>query len=135
MYAFFVNFFVTILFNKSHIVRAVYYNIIYSVEKIFAAQILCVDTVFTSCILKGSFNYSLPHRTLQWEEISSNFCFNRTSLFQINRSVFMFVCIYSTFIFAFSTMENGHLKSLESRFRFVCSHFGSINSNCALRYL
>lgn len=27
-----------------------------------------------------------------------------------------------------------HLKSLESQFRFVCPHFSSINSNCALRY-
>ena len=28
-----------------------------------------------------------------------------------------------------------HLKSLESKFRFVGPHFGPINSNCALRYL
>ena len=37
-------------------------------------------------------------------------------------------------MFAFSTMENVYLKSLESQFRFVCSQFCSINSNCALRY-
>ena len=28
-----------------------------------------------------------------------------------------------------------HVKSLESQFRFVRPHFGSINSSCALRYL
>ena len=44
------------------------------------------------------------------------------------------VCPHLPFIFAFSTMENGHLKSLESQFRFVCPHFGSLNGNCALRY-
>ena len=27
-----------------------------------------------------------------------------------------------------------YLKSLKSQFRFVCPHFGPINSNCALRY-
>ena len=37
------------------------------------------------------------------------------------------------FIPSFPTIKNK--KSLESQFRFVCPHFGSINSNCALRYL
>ena len=44
------------------------------------------------------------------------------------------VCPHLPFILAFPTIENPHLKSLESQFRFVCPHFGSINSNCALRY-
>ena len=45
------------------------------------------------------------------------------------------VCSHLPFIFAFSTMENGHSKSLESHFRFGCPHFGSINSNSALHYM
>ena len=31
-------------------------------------------------------------------------------------------------------LHSQQLKSLESQFRFVCPHFGSINSNCAPRY-
>ena len=45
------------------------------------------------------------------------------------------VCAHLPFILAFPTIENVHLKSLENQFRFVCPHFSSINSNCALRYL
>ena len=44
------------------------------------------------------------------------------------------VCPHLPLILAFQTIENVHLKSLESPYRFVCPHFGSINSNCALRY-
>ena len=139
MYAFFVNFFVTILFNKSHIVRAVYYNIIYSGKKYlqlkYCIQILYLLPAFWRAVL--IIVYLIVH-------------------FNGKRSVPIFVsiglpssksialrtdqcsCLSAftvPFIFAFSTMENGHLKSLESQFRFVCPHFGSINSNCALRYL
>ena len=35
---------------------------------------------------------------------------------------------------SFPTIENARLKSLESQLRFACPHFGSINSNCELRY-
>ena len=85
MYAFFCTFFVTILFNKSPIARAVclQYHLQWAI--IFAAQILYIDTVFTSCILRAVLrenvkyedhkhpNYSLLHHcTLQWEEISFN---------------------------------------------------------------
>ena len=70
-------FFCTILFNKSHIDRAVsQYHLQWA--KIFAAQILYLDTAFTSCILRAVLiasikyedykhpNYSLPHHcTLQ----------------------------------------------------------------------
>ena len=48
--------------------------------------------------------------------------------------VSLHVCPHLLFILAFATTKNAHLKSLESQFRFVCPHFGSINSNCALRY-
>ena len=44
------------------------------------------------------------------------------------------VCPHLPFIFAFPTVENAHLESLESQFRFVCPHFRSKNNNCALRY-
>ena len=44
------------------------------------------------------------------------------------------VCPHLLFILAFPTIENAHFKSIESQFQFICPHFGSINSNCALRY-
>ena len=44
------------------------------------------------------------------------------------------VSVHLPFILAFPAIENAHLKCLESQFRFVCPHFGSINNNCALRY-
>ena len=90
-------FFVTILFNKSHIARAAGLQYHLQRAKIFAAQIVYLDTIFTSCILRADLianikyedhkhpNYSLPHHcTLQWEEISFNYCLNRISLFQID---------------------------------------------------
>ena len=43
------------------------------------------------------------------------------------------VCPHLPFILAFHTIEDAHLKSLDSLI-LVCPHFGSINSNCALRY-
>ena len=86
---------------------------------------------------------------LKWKKLSGG---NSTVAHRSNTSIYIPVQIYIfqykyiysstniyiphlTFIFAFSTMENGNLKSLESQFRFVCPHFGYINSNCALRYL
>ena len=87
MYAFFCTFFVTIFFNKSHIATAVCLQYHLQWANIFAAQILYLDTVFTSCILRAvlianikyedhkhpNYSTSLPHHcTLQWEEISFN---------------------------------------------------------------
>ena len=79
MYAFFCTFFVTIFFNKSHIATAVCLQYHLQWANIFAAQILYLDTVFTSCILRAVLianikyedykhpNYSLPHHcTLPW---------------------------------------------------------------------
>ena len=145
--------FLALLFNKSHIARAVCHNIIYSGQKYFQLK-YCIYILynllpaFWRAVLIANIkyednkhlNYSLPHHcTLQWEEISFNYCFNRISLFQINSAPHRWhqcSCL-STFTIYFCILNNGkcHLKSLESQFRFVCLHFGSINSNCVLCYL
>ena len=109
--------FVTILFNKSHIARAVCHNIIYSGHKYlelkYCIYILYLLLEFCRAVLIANItyeghkhlNYSLPHHcTLQWEEISSNYVFqsdfplpNQQRSAQMT-SVFMFVRIYHLFL-------------------------------------
>ena len=117
----FLSIFLSLYYSINHIYPELCVTISFTVGK----NICSSNTVFRYCFYFLHFediyettkyedhkhpNYSLPHHcTLQWEEISFNYCFNRISLFQINsalhRSVFMFVCIYSTIYFCI--LNNG----------------------------